>query len=292
MIKSISLGSYYFEIALIFREACYLSTLLLNSEVWHPITKKHIEALEAADARFFELCFSTNSKTIRDAYYAETGKLKIRHLIVKRRLLMLHNILRRDQSDMIVKVYQAQCLKPAKFDWAQIVSKDKMNYNVSLSDSEISKMSKNAFRAYIERKVNEKSYLELIHSDKAKIQNIIQNLRPNKNWKLPITEYLKTNLLTTEEKKLLFSLRCIEYDFKSNYKTKYQEDMRCRICLEEDSEEDEYHTYFKCKILIDSLKIDSTIKLEYLYGNLEQQVRFIKHIMPVTMKRDTILQIR
>ena len=69
MIKSISLGSYYFEIALVFREACYLSSLLLNAEAWYPITKRHVEALEAADARF-----STNSKTIRDAYYAETGK--------------------------------------------------------------------------------------------------------------------------------------------------------------------------------------------------------------------------
>ena len=180
---------------------------------------------------------------------------------------MLHNILQRDKSDLIVKIYQAQLLKPARHDWAQIVQMDKSKYDISLTDLDISKMSKGSYQKLIESKVNQKSFLELNQSNKSKIQNILQNLRPGENWKLPLKEYLKTNLLTTEEKQVLFSLRCREYDVKTNYKNKYEEDMTCRICREEKSEEDELHTFFKCKILTHDIKIDPKSKFDHIFGS-------------------------
>ena len=153
-------------------------------------------------------------------------------------------------------------------------------------------MSKSSFRTFIETKVNQKSYLELTQSDKSKVQNIIKDLRPDKKWKLPMKEYLKTNLITTEAKQTLFSLRSREYDIKTNYKKKYEDDMRCRICNEEDSIEDELHTFFKCKILTNGLVVAPTIKLDHIFGTLKQQVQVMELIMEVTIKRNMILQIR
>ena len=117
-------------------------------------------------------------------------------------------------------------------------------------------------------------------------------MRPGDNWKLPLKEYLKTDLLTTEEKQVLFSLRCREYDVKTNYKNKYEEDMTCRICREEESEEDELHTFFKCKILTHDIKIDPKTQFNHVFGSLKEQVNVMKHIMLVTRKRNIILEIR
>ena len=68
--------------------------------------------------------------------------------------------------------------------------------------------------------------------------------------------------------------------------------MNFRICNEEDSEEDETHMYFKCKVLTDGIEIDETIKVEHIFGSLAQQIKVMKYIMLVTRKRNIILQIR
>ena len=103
LIKSISLGNYHFEIGMVFRDAMYLNSLLVHSETWYFISKKNMEALNEADAKFFQVCFQSHSKTCRDAYYMETGKQKVMHIIAKRRLMFLFNILKRDNSQTLKK---------------------------------------------------------------------------------------------------------------------------------------------------------------------------------------------
>ena len=91
---------------------------------------------------------------------------------------------------------------------------------------------------------------------------------------------------------MLFSLRCREFDLKTNYRKKYENDMKCRICLNEDTIEDEVHTFFQCEVLLHDIQINPDIDIKHLFGNLGQQVRIMKHIMPVITKRNIILNIR
>ena len=94
LLSSISLGSFFFEISLIYRESMYLNSILINCEAWYYISKKNMELLEAADVLYFQTIFNSHTKTVRDSYYLETGKLKLRHMIALRRLMFLHNILK------------------------------------------------------------------------------------------------------------------------------------------------------------------------------------------------------
>ena len=180
IISDISLGSYHFEVSMIMRESMYLNSILFNADSWYYLNKKQIESLEAVDSDFLQICFKSHSRTVRDAYYAETGKLKIRHIIAKRRLMFLHNILRRNPSQLIYKIYQAQTLKMVRNDWFQTIQNDKKTYDISLSDEEIRLLSKSKFKQLIERKINFKAFTDILNSRKVKIDGLLKCLKLNK----------------------------------------------------------------------------------------------------------------
>ena len=70
----------------------------------------------------------------------------------------------------------------------------------------------------------------------------------------------------------------------------YESAMRCRLCLEEDSEEDEVHVFEKCSVLHDTSS-ESDIRIEHIYGTLKQQIAAIKHFMNVIQRRDILLDL-
>ena len=49
ILSSICLGSFYFEIAMVLREAKFINSILTNAEVWHNMESKHIEIMEKSD---------------------------------------------------------------------------------------------------------------------------------------------------------------------------------------------------------------------------------------------------
>ena len=131
-----------------------------------------MEILEAADIAFFRIAFNSHSKTVRESYYLETGKLKIRHIIAKRRFLFHQNIVKKKDALLLKNIYNAQKLNPNKNgDFYSLITTEKEFYNVSLSDEEICKMSKAAYKKYVNEKVHFKSFSEMILSTKSKIQN-------------------------------------------------------------------------------------------------------------------------
>ena len=221
----------------------------MNCESWYFLNKNQIEVFEAEDARLHQIIFESSAKTVRDAYYLETGKLKPRYIISKRRLMYLHHILTRNDSELIKKVYTSQKLVFTKHDWYQIVQQEKLVFRIDLTDEEISLMGKSSFKSLVNKNVHLKSFSDLCLSRKSKTQNIIQNVNINKHGYPSMQPYLTSKLLNTREKKNLFSLRSRDYQVKTNMKSMYEEDMRCRLCSEEDSCEDERHIILHCSAL-------------------------------------------
>ena len=275
---------------MIMRDAVYLNSMLVNGETWNSLRKRQIEALESADTSFLQICFNSSSKCVRDSYYSETGILKIRHILAKRRLLFLQNILKRQDTTIVRKVYEIQKICSNDYDWSQTLKKDREFYDITLNDQQISQMSKSTFKRLVNKKINQKSFCELKSSSQSKMQNIIKELKHDKNFKIPMQPYLKSKLLTTIEKQNLFNLRNRSYNLKSNYKTQYDNDMKCRICLLENSYEDEVHTFEMCNELINSANIH--IKHDQIFGNLNRQLTAIKYFSVIILKRDFLLSIQ
>ena len=49
ILEKLSLGYHYFKIAMILRNSIFISSLLVNVEVWYPISEKDVEELEKLD---------------------------------------------------------------------------------------------------------------------------------------------------------------------------------------------------------------------------------------------------
>ena len=111
MLTSTSLGFHFMEIAFTLRESLLVNGKSTNSEVWPKLNKEQLEALEAADLNLMRKIFNSHSKTASELFFLESGKLPLRFVIYKRRLMYLWHILSRDESELIHKVYSVQTLK-------------------------------------------------------------------------------------------------------------------------------------------------------------------------------------
>ena len=232
--------------------------------------------------------FNSHPKGNRDIYYLETGKLKIRHLIAKRRLLFHQHILKKEGSMLIRKIYEAQKLKTVRNDFYTTVQNDKERYKVDLSDEQIEQTSKNAYKKYIDRKVHQFFLNELKSSRKTKIQDILKTLNPN-DMKIPTQKYLACNELSTSEKQTLFSLRSHNFDCKANFRNQYQ-NMVCRLCDNEDSFEDEIHS-LKCPAVVNDNELDHSIEFHHVFGSINQQIKAVKYFMPIIKRRKLLLEL-
>ena len=133
-LDQLTLGSWYFETAVIFRNALLLSTLLCNTESWVGLTNKEVEILEKIDEQLLRRILSAHSKTAIPALYLELGCVPIRFLVMQRRIGFLHYIMNEDSESLIREVFDAQLAHPLKGDWCGQVKEgmEKLRPNVSL----------------------------------------------------------------------------------------------------------------------------------------------------------------
>ena len=190
---------------------------------------------------------------------------------------------------MIRWIYDAQRLKTVKNDWSSIVQKDKIFYNIELSDESISEMSKNSYKKYIERKISNRSYIDFCEIRKTKIQDILKSVNPNKNGQIQMQKYLKSSELSKSEKQMLFMLRSHNLDCKSNFPNAFGDVMGCRTCGDRYTFEDEMHS-LECPSLIPEEERDNSIKFEHIYGSLEEQIKAIKYFMKIINKLSLLLE--
>ena len=85
-LEQLTLGPYYFQTAVIFRNSLLLSTMLTNVESWFGLTVKEVETLEKVDEQLLRRIMSAHSKTAIPALYLELGCVPIRFIIMKRRI--------------------------------------------------------------------------------------------------------------------------------------------------------------------------------------------------------------
>ena len=93
------------------------------------------------------------------------------------------------------------------FDWFCTVEEDLKYYDLNFSEQEICQMSKSAFKKVVLKHINRKAFNEMKFANKSKTQNILKSVQIDKNYKIAVQPYLKSQALSTLEKQHLFSLR-------------------------------------------------------------------------------------
>ena len=87
MLSQVSLGHFYFEIALIMRDSMLVSKLVSTSEEWYDVTKQEYKKLESVYEMFYRRLFNVQISTPKESLYMETGKIPIKYIIKMRRVM-------------------------------------------------------------------------------------------------------------------------------------------------------------------------------------------------------------
>ena len=201
LIKEISLGSHYFEVGLMLRDTNLINGIMYNSEVWYGIVQKHIEKLEKCDEMFLRSLLDAHSKTAIEALYLETGKMPIRFILQKRRLMYWHHIVNRENNSLLHKFYSSQKNDPVNGDWINTLERDKKDFNIKYSDEDLKSISKISFKKEIKKKAINLAvtYLQKLKAKHSKTDNI-------KADKLEVAHYLKDKRIFPDQAKFIFKI--------------------------------------------------------------------------------------
>ena len=112
------------------------------------------------DRKILRLILGAHGKAPHEMLYLETGALKISHVIAVRRLLYHHNILKRHDDEIILKIYKAQLKSPSKGDWVTMLADDMKKYNINITDETVKSLSKAAFKTIVKKQVKEYAFIE------------------------------------------------------------------------------------------------------------------------------------
>ena len=130
MLNQISLGYYFYEMALLFRDTNLVGKLVSSSEVWYNISKSEYQKLQAIDEMFLRRLFDVPVTTPKESLYLEGGKMPVKFIIKSRRLMYWWHIVRLEKNELLYKVYMGQKLNPNKDDWICQLEQDKKDLNL------------------------------------------------------------------------------------------------------------------------------------------------------------------
>ena len=224
MLQEISFGPHYFKMALLFRNSILISSMLGSSEVLYGLTNSHLEKLEQVDRIFFRRLFEVPNCTTIEAFYLETSAIPIRFLLMSRRLLYLWDILQKNKSELVRKVFDSQKMFTVRNDWVLQVQSDLEECEIFLTENEISKMKRISYKKLVSEKINLLSaqYLSSLKERHSKSVHL--------QYSKEMQPYLRNESLSIECKKLMFRIKNRLIDVKTNYKGKYKNNLQCRLC--------------------------------------------------------------
>ena len=107
--------------------------------MWSGFSEYDLHDLEVIDHQILKAVIGGQAKVQSEMLYLETAQLPIGSIMSVRRILYLHNMLRRQDSELVKNIYIAVKESPLKDDWIHLVNKDKVDIDLNLSDEAISK---------------------------------------------------------------------------------------------------------------------------------------------------------
>ena len=284
MLKEVSLGFSYVQIGLILRESNLISKLLLSCESWHRVNKYHVEWLEEVDFSFFRQLFNAHSKTCKEIFLLESGKIPVRFLISMRRIMFWWHIMHVNKDDMLYRVYRAQKVSPVQGDWINLLNSDKSLFNVNMTDEDLESISSDKLKNYL-KKTAQNLTLNFIES----LQQKHSKSEKYDTAELKTAPYLIDRRFSKYERELLFKLRSRTLQVKNNFQNGNLENLFCDLCkLFTCSQE---HV-LSCPEITKKIRIVNTVKLEHsdIFGNVDQQLTYIKIYSQFWSERQSLLE--
>ena len=224
MLKAVSFGSKYFEIAITLREAHLINGMLTSADVWYGLQKSEITELEQVDRILLRRILGAPDSTCVEALYLELGLTPISVILKIRRVMFLHYLATQKEDEMLHKFFIKQWKYPTKDDWTEQARNDLEELDINLGLEEIKSKSEYSFKKLVKRKGKEftLNYFLELKEEHTKMEKLDYN-------DLKLQNYLMSEEITAEEAKNLFRFRTRSAFFKENMKTGFQS-TPCPFC--------------------------------------------------------------
>ena len=242
ILNCIPFGKLYFQIAILLRNALFVSSVLCNSEAWFNLTKAELNLIETVDLELLRKILKAPQSTPKESLFLELGVMPLRQIIIQRRMNFLFYIIRQKNESMLARVFNTQMKHRTSKDWVTMVLKDIKELELNINFVDMKHMTKNEWRNMIKKSIKKKALKEL---DELKMKH--SKVRNIKYKDLEIQTYFLPNKQegTKEDIELIFKLRTNMTNVKMNMKNKF-ESHECRKC--QDKEETQFHVY-SCDVI-------------------------------------------
>ena len=91
--------------ALILRNSYLISSILSSSEVWYGVTEADLKKLEKVDEMLWSNILECSRLVPGDLIYLEFGTLRVRDILMTRRIMFLHNIMKQEKESLLFKFF-------------------------------------------------------------------------------------------------------------------------------------------------------------------------------------------
>ena len=287
ILKEISFGQHYFEIGMLLRTSMLVNGMLFNLEALNNLSVAHINLLEECDKILMRRMFDAEQGTPIEAFYLETSVWPLRYILIARKLMYYWTILHKSESELVKEVFNAQRNFPTEGCWWSEVQDLLKSCNINYTEEQISKMSQAKFKNIIKERIQSKVlvYLVTLQNKHTKSENLHLDSK--------MQPYLRTEVLTLNEKKLLFSLRTKMLRLKANFSSMFGNVLTCSLCKEVNSIETECHL-LKCSFIIKDKMIENEMQqvaYEDVFSDIAKQMKVVKvfkKIMNIFEKQKTL----
>ena len=220
-------GKNTFRAAKIMREAMLVGPLLNNSETWINVTKEDINSLEMPITMLHKQLFTKSGNPCKVFMYLEFGVIPVKFVIMGNRLKYLNHILNENIESTTRQVFETQKEDSKNGDFVDLVTKDKKELKIDLTEEEIKSMNKNVWKIFVDKQIKEVAlkYLKEENSKMKKTKHIHFE-------QLKMSDYLFQNKQTSTTK-IIFGVRSGTLDIKIWNPWKYT-DLLCVGCGLED----------------------------------------------------------
>ena len=261
ILEEIPLGRYKMEIGLMLRQAMLLNGILYNSEAWHSISEAEIRLLETVDEHLLRALVKGHAKTPLEFLYLEAGAIPIRFILSSRRLIYHQNILKREDPELIKRIYTEQRNNPTTGDFVELISEDFKVINEVQDDAKIQNTNISVYKKHIKPCIRRAAfkYLSNLQANHSKVKHI-------RYQKLEIQKYMVSPIFSNEEVQLLHALRSRSTDCKENFKQRYiSSNLLCSLCQVEN--DDQQHI-LRCSALLKNFQSSNLSRENVEYENI------------------------
>ena len=174
ILEDIPLGIYRVEIGLELRQALFINSVLFNCETWHGIKDADFTQIKIIDHQLLRYICKSHAKTPVEFLFLETGATPISQIISNRRLNYLYEIQKRDDNELVKRVFKAQFENPSKGDFVKLIEEEFSYIGETFNVENICKMTKLQFKKYIDEKIKKSTLenLQAIQQGHSKVRDI------------------------------------------------------------------------------------------------------------------------